>query len=119
MSLPSRRIARRATSRGLQQRASPFGVGGTRARGKASGAEVDGRRGWRPAAFGDLIRAVSSAPLLAVPDVSEGRDPLVVETIGAAFASHGARLLDTHTDPDHHRTVYTLTAPTETLSSPC
>jgi glutamate formiminotransferase/glutamate formiminotransferase/formiminotetrahydrofolate cyclodeaminase len=48
--------------------------------------------------------------LLAVPNVSEGRDPALIEAIGAAFASTGARLLDTHSDPDHHRTVYTLAA---------
>jgi glutamate formiminotransferase/glutamate formiminotransferase/formiminotetrahydrofolate cyclodeaminase len=51
----------------------------------------------------------SDAPtLLAVPNVSEGRDPEAIAAIGAAFASTGARLLDTHSDPDHHRTVYTL-----------
>jgi glutamate formiminotransferase / 5-formyltetrahydrofolate cyclo-ligase len=43
--------------------------------------------------------------LLAVPNVSEGRDPSAIEAIGAAF---DARLLDVHSDPDHHRTVFTL-----------
>lgn len=47
--------------------------------------------------------------LLAVPNVSEGRDPEVVDAIGAAYTAGGrARLLDTHTDPDHHRAVHTL-----------
>ncbi|HTN25139.1 MAG TPA: hypothetical protein VL120_14200 [Solirubrobacteraceae bacterium] len=46
--------------------------------------------------------------LLAIPNVSEGRDPEAIAAIGAAFTSTGARLLDTHSDPDHHRTVYTL-----------
>ncbi len=46
--------------------------------------------------------------LLAIPNVSEGRDRDVIAAIGAAFASTGATLLDTHSDPDHHRTVYTL-----------
>jgi len=46
--------------------------------------------------------------LLAIPNVCEGRDPTVIARIGAAFASTGARLLDVHSDPDHHRTVYTL-----------
>ncbi|MDQ3678630.1 MAG: glutamate formiminotransferase, partial [Actinomycetota bacterium] len=46
--------------------------------------------------------------LLAIPNVSEGRDGAAIEAIGAAFASTGARLLDVHADPDHHRTVYTL-----------
>lgn len=48
--------------------------------------------------------------LLAVPNVSEGRDRAAIAAIGAAFASTGARLLDTHSDADHHRTVYTLAA---------
>lgn len=47
-------------------------------------------------------------PLESVPNVSEGREPAVVEAIGAAFASGGARLLDTHVDADHHRSVFTL-----------
>jgi glutamate formiminotransferase / 5-formyltetrahydrofolate cyclo-ligase len=47
--------------------------------------------------------------LLAVPNVSEGRDPAAVETMAAAFAASGqARLLDTHSDADHHRAVFTL-----------
>jgi glutamate formiminotransferase/glutamate formiminotransferase/formiminotetrahydrofolate cyclodeaminase len=48
--------------------------------------------------------------LLAVPNVSEGRDPAAIAAIGEAFASTGAALLDVHSDPDHHRTVYTLAA---------
>ena len=47
--------------------------------------------------------------LLAVPNVSEGRDHEVIEAIGAGFAP--ARLLDLHADADHHRSVFTLAAP--------
>ena len=43
--------------------------------------------------------------LLAIPNVSEGRDAGAIDAIGAAF---DARLLDVHSDPDHHRTVFTL-----------
>jgi glutamate formiminotransferase len=43
--------------------------------------------------------------LLAYPNVSEGRDRAVVDAVGAAF---GPGLLDVHTDPDHHRSAYTL-----------
>ena len=43
--------------------------------------------------------------LLAYPNVSEGRDPEVIARIGAAF---GPGLLDVHSDPDHHRSAYTL-----------
>jgi glutamate formiminotransferase/glutamate formiminotransferase/formiminotetrahydrofolate cyclodeaminase len=50
--------------------------------------------------------------LLAVPNVSEGRDAQTIAAIGAAFAGEstgaGVRLLDVHTDADHHRTVFTL-----------
>lgn len=47
-------------------------------------------------------------PLESVPNVSEGRDLAVVQAIGAAYADHGARLLDTHSDVDHNRSVHTL-----------
>jgi glutamate formiminotransferase len=46
--------------------------------------------------------------LLAVPNVSEGRDRETLDAIGAAFVSGGARLLDVHSDPHHHRSVFTL-----------
>ncbi len=47
--------------------------------------------------------------LLAVPNVSEGRDARALDAIAAAFADGPAtRLLDRHTDPDHHRTVLTV-----------
>ncbi|MFI4993258.1 MAG: hypothetical protein ACHQCH_06540 [Solirubrobacterales bacterium] len=47
--------------------------------------------------------------LLAVPNVSEGRDGETVAAIGAAFAAEdNVRLLDTHSDSDHHRSVFTL-----------
>jgi glutamate formiminotransferase/glutamate formiminotransferase/formiminotetrahydrofolate cyclodeaminase len=45
---------------------------------------------------------------MAVPNVSEGRDAARIAAIGAAFAH--ARLLDTHSDPDHGRSVFTLAA---------
>ena len=47
-------------------------------------------------------------PLESVPNVSEGRDAGLVAALGAAFASAGARLLDTHADAHHHRSVFTL-----------
>ena len=46
--------------------------------------------------------------LLAVPNVSEGRDLAALQAIGNAFVHGGARLLDRHEDPDHNRAVYTL-----------
>jgi glutamate formiminotransferase/glutamate formiminotransferase/formiminotetrahydrofolate cyclodeaminase len=56
-------------------------------------------------------------PLLAVPNVSEGRDAAVVAAIGEAYERGGARLLDTHADPDHHRAVHTLAAEPQGLAA--
>ncbi len=48
-------------------------------------------------------------PLLAVPNVSEGREQASVQAIARAFTVRGmARLLDVHSDADHHRSVFTL-----------
>jgi glutamate formiminotransferase / 5-formyltetrahydrofolate cyclo-ligase len=43
--------------------------------------------------------------LLAVPNVSEGRDAGTIAAIGRAWE---LTVLDVHSDPDHNRTVYTL-----------
>jgi glutamate formiminotransferase / 5-formyltetrahydrofolate cyclo-ligase len=52
---------------------------------------------------------MSTLPLMAVPNVAEGRNPVNVEAIAAAFTAGGkARLLDVHRDADHHRAVFTL-----------
>jgi glutamate formiminotransferase / 5-formyltetrahydrofolate cyclo-ligase len=48
-----------------------------------------------------------SPPLLAVPNVSEGRDASRIEALRRAF-THGVALLDRHSDADHDRTVLTL-----------
>jgi glutamate formiminotransferase / 5-formyltetrahydrofolate cyclo-ligase len=44
--------------------------------------------------------------LLAVPNVSDGRDHATLEAIERGFAP--ARFLDLHVDPDHNRAVFTL-----------
>lgn len=49
--------------------------------------------------------------LLLIPNISEGRDAEVIAAVGAAYTGAGGVLLDTHSDPDHHRTVHTLAAP--------
>jgi len=46
--------------------------------------------------------------LLAVPNVSEGRDLAAVEAVEPEFA-RGVALLDVHTDDVHNRSVFTLT----------
>jgi glutamate formiminotransferase len=40
----------------------------------------------------------------------------VLDAIGEAFARGGARVLDRHADPDHHRAVFTLAAPPGALA---
>jgi glutamate formiminotransferase len=53
--------------------------------------------------------------LEAVPNVSDGRDACVIAEIGTAFAS-AARVLDVHSDADHHRSVFTLVGDPEPLA---
>jgi glutamate formiminotransferase len=47
------------------------------------------------------------ALLESVPNVSEGRDRAVIDAVADAFAGT-ARVLDIHSDPEHHRSVYTI-----------
>jgi glutamate formiminotransferase/glutamate formiminotransferase/formiminotetrahydrofolate cyclodeaminase len=56
---------------------------------------------------------VTPPTLLAVPNFSEGRDPEIVGAIAAALSdgARAVRLLDVHSDPDHHRSVFTLAGP--------
>jgi glutamate formiminotransferase/glutamate formiminotransferase/formiminotetrahydrofolate cyclodeaminase len=57
-------------------------------------------------------------PLLAVPNVSEGREQATIEAIAHAFTVHGTvRLLDVHSDADHHRSVFTLAGAQGELST--
>ena len=44
--------------------------------------------------------------LIAVPNVSEGRDRDVLERLEGSVGP--ARVLDVHIDPDHNRAVFTL-----------
>jgi glutamate formiminotransferase/glutamate formiminotransferase/formiminotetrahydrofolate cyclodeaminase len=46
-------------------------------------------------------------PLESVPNFSEGRDPEAIAALESAL-SRPARLLDVHTDWDHHRSVFTI-----------
>jgi glutamate formiminotransferase len=57
-------------------------------------------------------------PLLAVPNLSEGREQATIEAIAHAFTVHGTvRLLDVHSDADHHRSVFTLAGAQGELST--
>jgi glutamate formiminotransferase len=55
-------------------------------------------------------------PLLAVPNVSEGRDAALIESLEGAFSS-GVELLDRHSDADHNRSVFTLAGEPGALST--
>ena len=61
---------------------------------------------------------MTDLPLLAVPNVSEGRESPQIAGIAEAFAAHGRlRLLDLHSDADHHRSVFTLAGVQGEMSS--
>ena len=48
-------------------------------------------------------------PLLAVPNISEGRDKAAIDAVAHAFKIAGtSRLLDVHSDPAHNRSVFTI-----------
>ncbi len=47
--------------------------------------------------------------LESVPNISEGRDPAVIEAVAEGLRG-GGRVLDIHSDEDHHRSVLTVVA---------
>jgi len=52
-----------------------------------------------------------------VPNFSEGRDEVVIARLRAAVAAvERVKLLDTHSDPDHNRTVLTFAGPISQVS---
>jgi glutamate formiminotransferase len=56
------------------------------------------------------------ADLLAVPNLSEGRETATLHAVRAAAEAAGARVLHASADPDHHRAVLTLAAPPGALA---
>jgi glutamate formiminotransferase / 5-formyltetrahydrofolate cyclo-ligase len=57
-----------------------------------------------------------ASPLLAVPNVSEGRDRARIDALADAFSGSVA-LLDRHSDADHNRSVFTLAGSPEALGA--
>ncbi len=59
--------------------------------------------------------------LLCEPNISEGRDLALVDSVAAEIVSvPGVRLIDRSSDPDHHRSVLTyLGGPDEVLEATC
>ena len=60
----------------------------------------------------------AGSPLVeCVPNLSEGRDQEVIAALRAAAAAiDGVKLLDSHSDPDHNRTVLTFAGPPPQVS---
>jgi glutamate formiminotransferase len=54
--------------------------------------------------------------LICIPNVSEGRRITLIDNLAAAIQSvEEVRLLDTHSDPDHNRSVFTFAGPPESV----
>ncbi len=54
--------------------------------------------------------------LLAVPNVSEGRNRALIDGLAQAFDHAPARVIDVHSDSDHNRSVFTLAGAPATLA---
>ena len=55
-------------------------------------------------------------PLIeCVPNVSEGRDPIVIRHLADSVKRGGAHLVDVHSDVDHHRSVFTFMGSAEVV----
>ena len=57
--------------------------------------------------------------LLAVPNVSEGRDEQRIAHFLEVVEAHGARVLDVHSDAAHNRSVLTVTGAPDALVAAC
>ena len=53
--------------------------------------------------------------LVTVPNISEGRDPALVNALAGALGEGGCRVLDTHSDEAHNRSVFTATGSVDEL----
>lgn len=53
--------------------------------------------------------------LVVIPNVSEGRRPEIIRGLQARIEQSGAKVLDTHSDELHNRTVFTVAADSPTL----
>jgi glutamate formiminotransferase len=60
--------------------------------------------------------AETRAPLIeCVPNVSEGRDAGIIRRLADSVDSGGAKLVDVHSDVDHHRSVFTIMGEAEAV----
>lgn len=56
-------------------------------------------------------------PLESVPNVSEGRDVATIRALADTFERDHVRLLDVHSDVDHHRSVLTVVGDDDALAN--
>lgn len=68
----------------------------------------EGAQAVAPRADHGLPPAPPPPVALAVPNVSEGRDAATIRALVDACAVPRVRVLDVHSDPDHHRSVISL-----------
>jgi glutamate formiminotransferase len=57
-------------------------------------------------------------PLVAVPNISEGRNERFVNDVVAHIEATGAGVIDVHSDARHNRSVLTIVAPNDSIVSP-
>lgn len=57
--------------------------------------------------------------MLAIPNISEGKNPTLLEELRDAALRKAARVLDVHSDPVHNRSVFTLTGTHKELLEAC
>ena len=57
----------------------------------------------------------SPPPLIAIPNVSEGRDATLIDDLHVALEEGGSRVLDIHSDRVHNRSVFTIAGTDEEL----
>ena len=57
--------------------------------------------------------------LLAIPNVSEGTDPVLLRRMADDIHAAGARILDIHSDPTHNRSVFTIAGEADRLIEAC
>jgi glutamate formiminotransferase / 5-formyltetrahydrofolate cyclo-ligase len=70
--------------------------------------DPEGAQG-RTALLDDALPPAPAPPTaFAVPNVSEGRDHATIDALVGACRVPGVRVLDVHSDADHHRSVITL-----------
>jgi glutamate formiminotransferase len=67
-------------------------------------------------AHGDVAANVTTIDIESVPNFSEGRDPTLIARLGDTLRRPGVHVLDVHSDPVYHRSVFTVVGPPAPLT---